>query len=254
MKNLDSNLEIYIVLTIIISFIICGAFISWLFLSSKTRALVLPYEGVVGPFFGIPAVLFSLTAALFATSIWENYNSASRAIRTESQGILNIITLAENIPTLKAANLIDVSKSYARSVVEDEWPTLSTNSNPSPVTKEKFIQLTKLIFESGEKLNKMEFEALVNAYLRINNAREARLAFISFDVHPIRWYAILLLGVLVQIAVAFVHLSKPKALLVTMVIATITVLIPICMIAFTFSSPYNGVIEISNFPYLEIYR
>jgi len=80
------------------------------------------------------------------------------------------------------------------------------------------------------------------------------LAFISFDVHPIRWCAILLLGVLVQIAVAFVHLSKPKALLVTMVIATITVLIPICMIAFTFSSPYGGVIEISNSPYLEILK
>jgi hypothetical protein len=254
MKNLDSNLEIYIVFAIIISFIICGTFIAWLFLSSKTRALVLPYEGVVGPFFGLPAVLFSLTAALFATSIWENYNSASRAIRTESQGILNLINLSENIPALKATNLVDASKSYARSVVEDEWPTLSMHSNSSPITREKFIQLSKLIYESGEKLNKMEFEALVNAFLHINNAREARLAFISFDVHPIRWYAILLLGILVQIAVAFVHLSKPKALLVTMVIATITVLIPICMIAFTFSSPYGGVIEISNSPYLEIFK
>jgi uncharacterized membrane protein (DUF441 family) len=59
---------------------------------------------------------------------------------------------------------------------------------------------------------------------------------------------------LVQIAVAFVHLSKPKALLVGMIIATITVLIPICMIAFTFSSPYNGMIEISNTPYLDIFK
>lgn len=254
MKNLDSNLEIYFVLAIIALFILCGSFITWLFLSSKTRALVLPYEGVVGPFFGLPAVLFSLTAALFATSIWENYNSASRAIRTESQGILNLITLAENIPVLKATNLMDASRNYARSVVEDEWPTLSTFSSPSPLTKEKFNQLSKLIYGSGEKLNKMEFEALVNAFLHINNAREARLAFISFDVHPIRWYAILFLGVLVQIAVAFVHLSKPKALLVAMVIATITVLIPICMITFTFSSPYGGVIEISNSPYLEIFK
>ena len=224
------------------------------FFELKNKGFSTSIRGRSRSLFGIPAVLFSLTAALFATSIWENYDSASRAIRTESQGILNLITLAENIPALKATNLVDASKSYTRSVVEDEWPTLSMHANPSPVTKEKFIQLSKLIYESGEKLNKMEFEALVNAFLHINNAREARLAFISFDVHPIRWYAILLLGVLVQIAVAFVHLSKPKALLVTMVIATITVLIPICMIAFTFSSPYGGVIEISNSPYLEIFK
>lgn len=254
MKNLDSNFEIYTILAIIVAFILCGSLIAWLFLSSKTRTLMLSYEGVVGPFFGLPAVLFSLTAALFATSIWENYNSASRAIRNESQGILNLINLSENIPALKKTDLIFLSKNYARSIVEDEWITLSGQSNPSPVTKDIFTQLKKSIFDSGENLNKMEFEALVNAFLRINNARETRLAFVTFDVHPIRWYAILLLGVLVQIAVAFVHVLKPKALIVTMVIATITVLIPISMIAFTFSSPYSGVIGISNHPYLEIFK
>lgn len=254
MKNLDSNFEIYVVLAIIAAFILIGTFIAWVFLNPKTRPFTLPYEGVVGPFFGLPAVLFSLTTALFATSIWENYNSASVAIRNESQGILNLINISENIPSLKDTNLVSASKSYARSVVEDEWDTLSSHSIPSPITKEKFNQLTKLIFESGERLNKMEFAALANAYLHINNSREIRLAFISFDVHPIRWYAILFLGALVQIAVAFVHLSKPKALIVSLAIATVTVLIPICIIAFTFSSPYSGVIEISNSPYLEIFK
>jgi hypothetical protein len=39
---------------------------------------------------------------------------------------------------------------------------------------------------------------------------------------------------------------------VAMSIATATVLIPICMIALTFSSPYHGIISISNEPYLQI--
>jgi hypothetical protein len=47
-----------------------------------------------------------------------------------------------------------------------------------------------------------------------------------------------------------VHLTKPKALVTAMVIATVTVLVPICTIALTLSSPYLGVIAISNNPFL----
>jgi hypothetical protein len=109
------------------------------------------------------------------------------------------------------------------------------------------------LFKAVNQLNNnAESKALMNAFQMVNNAREMRLAFVSFDVHPIRWYAILLLAVLVQIAVGFIHLSKPKALIVAMSIATSTVLVPICTIALTFSSPYLGVIAISNTPYLQI--
>ena len=254
MENMHAANEAIFVLVIAIGFTGIAVAISWIFLSPRTRPLVLPYEGVVAPFFGLPAVLFSLTAALFASSIWENYNSASRAVRNESQGIANLVSLANSIPALSNTALAKSAKEYARSVVEDEWQTLSIGSQPSPTTNERFVQLREQIFQAGEQLNKTEFEGLVNAYLRVNNAREARLAFVSFDVHPVRWYAVLVLGLLVQVAVAFVHISKPKALLVAMAIATITVLIPICMIAFTFSSPYNGVIEISNTPYRDLFK
>ena len=60
------------------------------------------------------------------------------------------------------------------------------------------------------------------------------------------------LGVLVLISVAFIHLSKPKALMVAMAIATLTILTPLCILALTLSNPYQGLISISNDPYLQI--
>jgi hypothetical protein len=191
LENLHEANEATFALLIAAFFAAIAAIISWVFLSPRTRPLVLPFEGVVAPFFGLPAVLFSLTAALFASSIWENYNSASRAVRNESQGIANLISLADSITSLRTTALANAAKEYARSVVEDEWPTLSIGSKPSPRTHERFVRLREQIFRGGETLNKTEFEALLNAYLRVNNARESRLAFVSFDVHPVRWYAIL---------------------------------------------------------------
>lgn len=103
-------------------------------------------------------------------------------------------------------------------------------------------------------MNKTEFEALVATYLSVEDARAKRISYVDFDVHPFRWFAFITLGVMVQLAIAVVHMSKPGALLIAMTIATLTILIPISMIAFTFSSPYQGVISVSNTPYKMIFR
>jgi hypothetical protein len=214
---------------------------------------MLQYEGVVAPYFGLPAVLFSLSAALMATSIWENYNIAAKAIKAESQGLIEIISLASTIPELKNSNLANTTRTYAKSVIHEEWQTLSSVSNDSPKTIEKFIAMRSDFFKAANQLNNnAESKILIHAFQTVDDARNMRLAYVSFDVHPLRMIGILLLAILVQIAVAFIHVAKPKALIVAMSIATATVLIPICMIALTFSSPYHGIISISNEPYLQI--
>ena len=214
---------------------------------------MLQYEGVVAPLSGLPAVLFSLSAALMATSIWENYNIAAKAIKAESQGLIEIISLASTIPELKNSNLANTTRTYAKSVIHEEWQTLSSVSNDSPKTIEKFIAMRSDFFKAANQLNNnAESKILIHAFQTVDDARNMRLAYVSFDVHPLRMIGILLLAILVQIAVAFIHVAKPKALIVAMSIATATVLIPICMIALTFSSPYHGIISISNEPYLQI--
>ena len=253
MQNLSVDYELGVILLLIVAFSIIGLIIVRIFLAPSTRPAMLQYEGVVAPFFGLPAVLFSLTAALMATSIWENYNVASKAIKNESQGLMEIISLANTIPELKHSNLANATRVYAKSIIDEEWQTLSSDGKHSLETQKKLVAMRTDLFKAVNQLNNnAESKALMNAFQMVNNAREMRLAFVSFDVHPIRWYAILLLAVLVQIAVGFIHLSKPKALIVTMSIATVTVLVPICMIALTFSSPYLGVIAISSAPYLQI--
>ncbi len=199
--------------------------------------------------------MFSLTAALLATSIWDNYSTATKAIKNESQGILNIISLANSIPIPKEIDLSGSAKRYTQSIISDEWKTLSKNRSISPDAEEKFIAMRAATFKAVNTLpNRAESKALLNAFNSVNSAREMRLAYAAIDVHPIRWYALLFLGVLVLITIAFIHSSKPKALMLVMPISTLTIITPLCIISLTFSSPYQGVISISNGPYLQILR
>ena len=252
MLNINADDEIELVLFIIFVFIAIAVIITSIFLSAKTRPLMLQYEGVVAPTAGLPAVLFSLLSAL-GTSIWENYNVASQAIKAESQGLIQIISLASTLPELKDNNLANATRMYAKSIIEEEWQTLTSDRKDASKTVDKFIVMRSDLFKAANQLNNnAESKVLINAFETVNNARSIRLAYTSFDIHPLRLSGILFLAVILLLTVAFIHVAKPKSLVVAMFIATATVLTPISLITLTFSSPYIGVISISNKAYLLI--
>lgn len=247
----DTNL----IIAIIIEFVCISSLIVLIFVSQRFRPAIMQYDGIVAPFFSLPAVLFSLTAALLATSMWDNYSIAIKATKTESQAILDVINLSSSVEAFQHTKVSTLAKSYTKSIINDEWKMLEINRSASPITEEKFNMLRNEIFTASNMLpNKAESKALLNAFFTINTARETRLAYASFDFHPVRWYAVIILGVLVLITVAFIHLSKPKTMMMAMSIATLTVLTPLCIISLTFSSPYFGVIAVSKEPYLHIVK
>lgn len=255
LQNIAEDYEYLMIMLIVMIFVGTGSIISWIFLRPSNKNLIQKIEGIVPPFLGLPAVLFSLTAALMATSLWENYNVAIKAVRNESQSIATLIELSDTISGSKGLELKRYAKEYAQSVVSDEWPTLSHNDEESPATQRHFDELRAATFTAIDSLQgTAKSQALMSAFQGVNDGRKTRLSFVSFDVHPVRWYAMLILAVLVQLAVALVHTSKPRALVVAVGVATITVLIPICAIAFTLSSPYVGVVSISNMPFLAAIR
>jgi hypothetical protein len=255
LSNIAEDFELTLIGIIVLFFIGIALLFSWFFLSAKTRHIAQKCEGVAPTLLGLPAILFSLTVALLASSIWDNYNMANKSVRNEALGLATIIDLAQTIPSLKDSTLVNNAKTYTQSIIDDEWITLSDHGQPAESTKKHFEALRSSTFQAINLLNNnAESKALMHAVEIVNDSRKARLSFVSFNVHPIRWYAIIVLAVLVLLTVALIHPAKPKVLLIAMGISTITLLIPICTLALTLSSPYVGVISISYDPLLSVLR
>lgn len=185
-----------------------------------------------------------------AAALWENYSGAAKAIRIESQGIRSYIQLAETIPRLKEFNLTLAAQEYTESVIKDEWPTMAT-LKASNQTENKFQSLQIATFQAIDKLgNIAETKALMNAYQSIHDGRNSRLGYVKFDIHPVRWVAVLMLAILMQLGVAAVNSNKPKALVISMALATMTILTALCTMTLTLSNPYVGVVAVSNNAYI----
>jgi hypothetical protein len=253
--NITEDFELTMLGIIVLFFMGIASLLSWFFVSTKTRSFSQRYEGIVPTLLGLPAILFSLTVALLASSVWETYNMANKSVRNEALGLATVLDLAQTIPALKDSDLPNKVYKYTQSIIDDEWKTLSARGQPADTTKRHFEELRSATLQAINSLNNnAESKALFHAIQIVNDSRKARLSFVSFDVHPIRWYAIIVLAILVLITVALVHPAKPKALFVAMGVSTITLLVPICTLALTLSSPYVGMISVSYDPLLSIIR
>ena len=253
--NITKDFELSMIGIIVLFFIVVALLLSWFFVSAKTRSFSQTFEGVVPTLLGLPAILFSLTVALLASSVWETYNMANKSVRNEALGLATIMDLAQTIPALNDSGLSNKVRIYTQSIVDDEWKTLSARGQPAESTKRYFEELRSSTFQSINSLNSnAESKALMHAIEIVNDSRKARLSFVSFDIHPIRWYAIIVLAMLVLLTVALVHSAKPKVLFVAIGISAMTLLVPICTLALTLSSPYVGMISVSYEPLLSIIR
>jgi len=155
--------EFLMIFGIVLFFVMVGSLVTWISLGAFSRAFCLSFEGIVPPFVTFPAILFSLTATLTATALWENYNTAMQAVQTESQGLATIIDLVGAIPSLKESGLSAYAKQYAKSVVNDEWATLSSDRDPSPITKQYYGNLRQATYQAVDSLgNNAESKALMS--------------------------------------------------------------------------------------------
>lgn len=255
MQTLLENHEFLIILSVILFFVAVGGMIVWVSLSSFCKNVVLNLEGIVPPFVTFPAILFSLSATLTATTLWENYAAAIRSVQTESQGIATILDISAAVPILKGSDVPALAKQYAQSVVRDEWATLTSDHNTSPITRKHYEEFLHVAYKAVDSLgNNAESKALMSAIESVTSGREARLGCVAFDVNQVRLCGIILLGILVQLAVAIVHLNKPKALITAVTMATFAVLTPISTITFTASGPFVGFIAISPKPFLQFMK
>jgi hypothetical protein len=226
---------------------VTAALISWCIFLSPLRARAQSITGVVAPFFGAISVLFALLTGFLANDVGDRNRQAWRSVRTESSAALSLHTLSiasvSDMAGIRAA-----LRDYLQSVARDEWRTMS-DDGPSPKTEAALAALLrelsnpKIATEAGQAVH----NALLNTGIRLRDARADRLALASDRTNEVKWATVLILGVLTQIALAFVHLDKPRAQIAAIGLFSIAAIVALGLIALQ-EQPFDGAIFISSEP------
>jgi hypothetical protein len=89
--------------------------------------------------------------------------------------------------------------------------------------------------------------ALLNATIRLGTARNERLALSADHTNDLKWIMVILLGLFTQVAIALVHMERPRAFVASLVLFSGAVVVTLGIIALQ-EYPFYGAFRISPAP------
>jgi hypothetical protein len=204
-------------------------------------------NGVVAPFFNAVAILFALLTGFLANDVSERGRHAVRAVQAEAGELRNIHTLsvasASDMRTIRAA-----LKAYVAAVAADEWPAMAEGRTAPRAAAAYDDLLREVSVPSIAKSSGAAVHAsLLNAAVRAGTARNDRLALASDHTNDLKWLAVIVLGALTQVAIALVHLDRPRAFLAALTLFSIAAVVALGIIALQ-EYPFDGAFRVADTP------
>jgi hypothetical protein len=191
----------------------------WLSFRSRWSERILSFKGLVAPFFVSTATIFALLVGFLSNDIWDRNKQASRAVLTESDTLVALYSLSAASGSddrgLRAA-----IRGYVRAVVDDEWARLAVEER-SAQADAALNALLREVAKPASPQDAVIQRTMLDMVLKIRAAHEDRVVLSNDRTMVTKWVAVLLLAFITQIALAAVHLEKPRPQLAALLIFTI---------------------------------
>jgi membrane protein YdbS with pleckstrin-like domain len=94
---------------------------------------------------------------------------------------------------------------------------------------------------------------LLNATVRAGTARSDRLALAADRTSDVKWTTVLILGVMTQVSIVLVHLTKRDAQIAALAVFSVVVVITLGLIALQ-ERPFAGDISIAPAPLTDLLK
>jgi len=218
-----------------------------------TNSPVRRFEGIVSPFFDAVAVLFALMAGFLAADIAERNKQAVQAVQMEAAELRNVFTLSVASTTDMSA-IRAAWTDYVKAVTGEEWHAM-TKRERAPAADKAFDALLRELSAPaiGRDAGNAVHVGLLNAAIRVSTARSDRLSLASDTTSGLKWAVVLLLGMMTQVAIGAVHITKRNPQIGALTVFSVAVVISLGLIALQ-EHPFAGEIGLSAEPLLELLK
>jgi uncharacterized integral membrane protein len=202
------------------------------------------HNDVAGFIYAVLGVAYAVLLAFMLIAVWQDYNTAQTNVESEANELAGVYFLASQLPEPERTRVQDLARTYARVVVEQEWPMMEQGQT-SPRADSLLRQLrSKLLqFDPRTKGEQVLYERGLTQVHDAVDARRSRLLQVREGIPNLLWVVLVVGGV---ITVSFTYLFGLKSNRThALIVAALTLVI--CGILFTiaeFNNPFSGVVEI----------
>lgn len=244
MLNLTQNIFILI-------FTIAG---SMLFMAALNR--IWPREkrqahnDLIGWQLNIIGTTYAVILGFMLYTVWTDFGAANLNVDLEASALRNVYRLAEGLPEQQGTQLQLQARSYADTVIHQDWPEMSNDETP-----EESHQINQAMWKtlmSVKLATPSEIVAedhAISELSALTEHRRTRLLQSRYRLPTIFW-GVLLVGALLTIASASMFGSANPGLHVLQVFS-FTLLITLVLLAISdVNQPFRGWVHVDDYPFL----
>ncbi len=216
-------------------------------LTADDNSIVSEYLGVMGVFFG-------LVLGMVAVGAWDAYKSADAVVSDEAAALGAFYRSAKLIPDTGAAALQSEIRTYAETVITQEWPQqrlgIAPRDGDAIITRIGNL-LYAIPVENGR--DEIAIGAATDQYFHLVHARRARIQSVAASALPggLWWVVIASTGIIMLLSM-LMHIKNQKLdIVLNLLLSMLTGSILAFIIAM--DNPYRGELSISSQAYQLIY-
>ena len=228
-----------------------AALITWLCFRSRFSARLQSFKGVVAPFFSSTAVIFGLLIAFLSNDIWDRNKQAERIVSTESETLIALYSLSAASGS-DNASLRSAIRAYVTAVVEDEWPRLAIQQRSAKTDAALNMLLQQVALPANAKDASVQ-RTMLDMVLKVHTAHEDRIALSNDRTVVTKWVAVLVLALITQIAIAVVHLERPRPQVAALAIFTVAAVLLLGLLAIH-EAPFEPPVFVPPGPIVDVLR
>jgi hypothetical protein len=212
------------------------------------------HNDVAGFIYAVLGVAYAVLLAFVAIAVWQDYKTVQTNVESEAHELAGVYFLASRLPEPERTRVQDLARTYARVVVEQEWPMMEqgqTSARADALLRQLRLELLK--FDPHTKGEQVLYERGLTDLHDVDDARRSRLLEVREGIPSLLWVVLVVGGV---ITVSFTYLFGLKSNVAhALMVAALTLLI--CAILFTigeFDYPFSGGVEIRPDAFREVLR
>jgi hypothetical protein len=199
----------------------------------------------IGLIYGALYVTFGVIIGFAAYLVLNKYTASQTTVVNEASALRALYYLAGQFPEPQQDRIQELATSYARVVVDDEWPLMGEGRS-SPRAAALNQQITKSVdgFQPNTNAEQTLFSQALQRANELNQNRSIRLLYAREGLPPILW---VVLGILALISILFTYvLGMESARLHVLAVAVLTVGFAFTLFTIvTLDRPFRGDLRVS---------
>jgi uncharacterized membrane protein YraQ (UPF0718 family) len=203
------------------------------------------HNDVAGFIYAVLGVVYAVLLGLMVVAVWEEWNAATNAADREASELAEVFWVADRMPESEGHQIQELARSYARVVVEDEWPLMRQGkSSPKAWTLLDEIRSEVQNFQPSTPAQQILYEQGLEHVHELADARRERLLDADQGLPTILWIVLVVGGIVVT---GFTYLFGLDNTVIHLLMVAALALI-IALVLFTVAEldfPFSGGVRIS---------